>query len=139
MNYRRWAVSWVTLTVTLAIHVVDETLTDFLDLWNPLVLRIRHAVPFVPLPTFDFEVWLYGLIAAVIILFCLTPLVLRGSRWLRPLSYAYGVIMLINGMGHLAASLYLGHAAPGAYSSPFLIIFSLFLLVSIPRGTRTSD
>jgi hypothetical protein len=44
--------AWLLLAAVLAIHVVDEALTGFLDFYNPLVSRIRQQIPWFPMPTF---------------------------------------------------------------------------------------
>jgi hypothetical protein len=61
-------IAWVLLCMAFAAHVVDEALTDFLSVYNPAVGAIRQKLPFLPLPTFTFGIWLTGLIIAVIIL-----------------------------------------------------------------------
>ncbi len=132
----RWRLAWLLLTVAFAAHVLDETLTDFLSFYNPLIESTRQEVPWLPFPTFTFEVWLTGLIVGVLILFALTPLTRRDRSWMRWLSYLYGVIMTVNGLGHIAASLMLGRPAPGVVSSPFLLAAALFLLASVPRNRR---
>ena len=52
--------SWVVLVIALAVHVLDEALTNFLEFYNPLVLSMRARSPWFPMPTFTFEVWLAG-------------------------------------------------------------------------------
>jgi hypothetical protein len=58
----------------------------------------------------------------------LTPLAYRGSRVLRVLSWPLGVIMFLNGVGHLAGSIYLSRWAPGATTAPLLLVTSTWLL-----------
>ena len=62
---RRHGLAWIVLSLALALHVADEALNGFLSFYNPMVRRIREQVPLLPLPTFEFEWWLAGLIAAV--------------------------------------------------------------------------
>jgi GNAT superfamily N-acetyltransferase len=135
---KAWAWSWLGLALTLGLHVVDEAANDFLSFWNPLVRSLRREIPVLPLPTFSFELWLGGLIAAVLILLALTRFVRRGALWMRPVSYALAVIMLANGTLHIAATIYEGRAAPGVYSSPILLIAAVFLLVATERHRRAS-
>lgn len=127
----RRADAWVGLCLALALHVVDEALTDFLSVYNPAVQSIREHVSWLPLPTFTFEVWLGGLIVSVIVLSCLTVFVLRGARWMTPVSYAFGVLMLANGVFHIAGSLHLGRFMPGVYSAPVLLAASAYLLTTV--------
>ena len=95
------------------------------------------------MPTFAFREWLVGLIVAVAIFFALTPLAARDVRWLRPLAWLYAAIQISNAMGHTIGTI-LGHTvasvtfprpAPGFYSSPLLLIGSIWLMVRL-RQTR---
>jgi hypothetical protein len=132
VNHRGWA--WVSLCLALAVHVFDEAMTDFLSVYNPLVQAIRQKFSFFPMPVFTFEVWLTGLIAAIIILLLLSPFAFRQKMWMRLLSYPFAVLMLLNGLGHIAGSVYLGRLAPGVYSAPLLLAASIYLLRSVRRG-----
>jgi hypothetical protein len=115
----------------LAIHVADEALTDFLSVYNPTARAIRKRLPFLPLPTFTFKVWLTRLILAIVVLCALSPFAFEGAKWLKPLAYVYGIIMLANGLHHIIGSIYLKRLMPGVYSSPLLLICSIYLLRSI--------
>ena len=93
------------------------------------------------MPTFAFREWLVGLIVAVVLCFVLTPRAVQGAPWLRPLAWLYAVIHLLNAMGHTVGTI-LGHTvasvtfprpAPGFYSSPFLFIGSVWLMVRLRR------
>lgn len=127
---RRWGIAWLALSASLAAHVADETLTDFLSLWNPWIRSLRRSVPWLPLPVFDFELWLGGLVLAVAVAGAMSRFAFRGDRWLRPLSYALSLIMVGNGLLHLAASAFLGRPAPGVLSSPLLLLAGGYLLVT---------
>ncbi len=126
-----WA--WVALTLALAVHVADEALTDFLSVYNPTVEAIRVRYPWVPLPTFTFGVWLGGLILAVVLLLVLSRFVFQGAGWTVPFSYFFGVLMMGNGLLHIAGSFYFGRLMPGVYSSPLLLAGSVWLLVQTWR------
>jgi len=130
---RRWGWAWVALCLAMAVHVTDEALTDFLSVYNPTARAIRQRLPFLPLPIFTFDVWLAGLILAIVILLGLSFFVFRGARWLKPLAYVFAVIMLANGLGHIAGSFYLGRLMPGVYSSPLLLAASIYLLMQTRR------
>jgi hypothetical protein len=130
---RTWGLTWLALTLSFALHVWDEAVHDFLSVYNPTVEAIRERWPLVPLPTFTFGVWLAGLSLAVGILALLAPAAFRGRTWLKLVAYPYAVIMLLNGLQHIAASLYLGRAMPGVFSSPLLVVASVALLVATHR------
>src|SRR5207244_13467854 len=127
--------AWAALCVAFAIHVADEALTDFLSVYNPAVRAIRARFPFLPLPTFTFRVWLAGLVLAVVVLASLMPFAFWGAGWMRPIAYAFGIVMVGNGLLHLAGSVYLRKAMPGVYSAPLLLAAAVYLLVSVPASS----
>jgi hypothetical protein len=136
--------AWFALTVAFALHVFDEATTGFLNMYNPTVMAVRQRWAWFPMPTFQYRVWLAGLIVAVAFCFTLTPLAARGTRWLRPFAWFYALLHFFNAMGHTVATI-LGHTvasvtfprpAPGFYSSPFLFIGSVWLIVRLWRTSR---
>ncbi len=131
---RHWRAAWVGLAVALALHVTDEALTGFLPVYNGIVGEIRANHSWVPLPTFTFPVWLAGLVLGILLLLALTPVVSRGARWIRVVSLILSIVMIGNALGHLGASLYWGRVAPGAYSSPLLLLAAAALLVTALRA-----
>jgi hypothetical protein len=126
---RAWA--WLALTAGLALHVADEAANDFLAVYNPNAARIREALPFLPIPTFAFASWIAALATAVAILLALTACVVRAQRWTIVTGYVYGAIMLINGVAHASASLFLGRLMPGVLSSPVIVPAAIVLLVAV--------
>jgi hypothetical protein len=134
-------IAWIALCLALALHVTDEASTGFLSVYNPTVLALRAKLGFWPMPTFEFREWLIGLIVAVLLLLALSPLVFKGVRWMRPVFYIFAVIMLWNGLGHTAGTI-LGHTVssvrfprpmPGFYSSPLLLLTSVYALLQLRR------
>ena len=120
--------AWLALTAALAVHVADEATHDFLAVYNPAVMRIRQTIPFLPVPRFTFATWLGGLVAAVLALAVLGWRVDRGARWVRPLGYAFAILMNANGLLHLVTSAAQGRPMPGAYSAPLLLGAAFYLL-----------
>jgi hypothetical protein len=119
--------AWLALVGALALHVVDEAATDFLGFYNPLVLAIRSRVGWFPMPTFTFGVWLAGLAALVAVLALLAPAVRRGGSGTRAASWIFATLMFLNGLGHLAGSLYFERWLPGATTAPLLLLASAML------------
>lgn len=119
--------AWLLLVGALAAHVVDEALTGFLDFYNPLVLDIRSRIAWFPMPTFTFGVWLTGLVVAVALLALLAPAVGRGAVATTIASWIFSAIMFMNGIGHLAGSVYWQRWLPGATSAPLLLVASVTL------------
>jgi hypothetical protein len=140
-NYKHasnYGPAWVALCLALAAHVTDEALTDFLSVYNPAVEPIRQRLPFLPLPTFTFGVWLTGLILAILLLLTLSPFAFRKAKWMVAVAYGFGALMIANGLGHIAGSIYMGRLMPGVYSSPLLLICSIYLLKRV-RNRRSAE
>ena len=136
--------AWFALCVAFALHILDEASTGFLAVYNPTVTILRSRWSWFPMPTFEFREWLVALVLACALLFCLTPVAARGMRGLRPLAWFYALLMFINGLGHTLFTI-LGHTvasvrfprpAPGFYSSPFLFVASVWLMVRLRRTAR---
>ena len=131
--------AWMALCLALALHVTDEATSGFLTVYNPTVRALRQSLPWFPLPVFTFNVWLGGLVAAIIVLLCLSLFVWRGAGWMRPLCYIFAIIMLANGLGHTfgtimgrtVASVRFPRPMPGFYSSPLLLLASAYLLYTL--------
>jgi multisubunit Na+/H+ antiporter MnhE subunit len=98
------------------------------------------------MPTFQFRVWLIGLIVGNVVVLLLTPLAYQNAWWLRPVAYFYAAIMLLNGCGHTLAtilgrtvsSVHFPRPAPGFYSSPLLLAGSIFLLLRLRSSAVSS-
>ena len=136
VRFRARGRAWLLLCAGLALHVADEAAHDFLSVYNPSVLAIRRAAPWLPVPTFTFGVWLGGLIVAVVALSLLAPWIARGGRWAVFACYAFGGLMTANALGHLAGSVYSGRCMPGVYSSPVLLGAALWLLLAARERPR---
>jgi hypothetical protein len=130
----QWRAAWIGLAGALALHVADEALTGFLPVYNAQVSSIRSKIPWVPLPTFTFPVWIGGLTLGILLMLGLSPLVSRGVGWVRIASLILAVLMVGNALGHVGASIYWGKLAPGVYSSPLLLIAAVALLVTASRA-----
>jgi len=135
---------WFALCVAFALHIFDEATTGFLAVYNPTVTILRESWGWFPMRTVELREFLIGHILICALLFCLTPLAARGMHGLRPLAWAYAVIMFLNALGHTIGTI-LGHTvaavtfprpAPGFYSSPLLFGASLWLLVRLRRTAR---
>ena len=145
MNGRtHFGYAWLALCFSFCLHVADEALTGFLPLYNATVLALRAERPWYPMPVFEYRGWLTGLIVICAVLLLLAPFAFRNSRWLRPIAYVFAVIMFLNGMGHTLATIFgrgptlavpIPRPAPGFYSSPFLLVVSIMLLVRL-RSSR---
>jgi hypothetical protein len=126
-----FGLAWILLCFTLAVHVLDEALTDFLAFYNPAVESIQKQFPFLPLPTFTFPIWIALLIFAIISLSLLSPFAFGKPRRMKILAWAFGIVMLLNGILHIAVSIYLGKMVSGVFTSPLVLISSIYLLTKV--------
>ena len=124
----RNALAWVLLVGAGTLHVADEAAHNFLAFYNPLVRNLRESLGFWPMPTFPFWLWIGGLILMLTISLLLTPVVGRGGRIIRRVVIAMGVIMTVNALGHMLGSVYFGQLLPGFYSSPLLLLTSVWMV-----------
>src|SRR5258708_8551895 len=139
--------------MALAIHVIDETLTGFLSVYNPTVLALRAKLGFWPMPTFGYREWLTGLCLLITALALLSPFAFRNSRWIRPI-FLFVVIVagVFNPPRPTHPTLFCSsretvrfpRPAPGFYSSPLLLIASVYALLQLrrtkaPESRRRSD
>ena len=136
LRRRHW-LAWMGLCAALAIHVADEALTDFLALYNPSVLALRERIPWLPLPTFTFETWLALLIFAVVALSAASYFVWKGRWAMRPISHIFAGFMLLNGLLHIAGSIYMRQFMSGVYSSPLLLAASVLLIAATRAYSRS--
>ena len=135
--------AWIAHGLAFALHITDEALTGFLSVYNPTVLAFRPQGWWFP-PTFEFRVWLTGLICLVCVLLALSPFFYRNARWVRPIGYFFGILNIFNAMGHTlgtifgqtVATVHFPRPMPGFYSSPFLLAASIYLLVQLAATRR---
>ena len=126
--------AWVLMVFSVALHVIDEALSGFLPFYNDTVLDLREKLGFFPAPTFSFEMWIGGLITAVILAFCITPLVISGGKIMRFLTMVLGILMVINALIHITGSVYSGEILPGMWSSPFLLAAAAYVVYRGLKG-----
>ncbi len=131
----RFGLAWLALSLTLAVHVYDEAMHDFLSVYNPNARAIRARFPFLPLPVFSFGEWLAMLAVGIVLLMALTPLAFRGARALRVVAVPIALLAgMANGALHLLASVYYGRWMPGVYTAPLLLAAGGWLLREARAG-----
>jgi hypothetical protein len=111
-------------------------MTDFLAVYNPTVQAIRERLPFLPIPTFTFGVWLTGLCIGIALLFCLSPLAFRDNRILIWIAFVLSILMFGNGLLHIGGSFYFGRLMPGLSSAPILLLASPWLFINAKRKLK---
>jgi len=129
--------AWLCLVAALALHVIDEASTGFLEVYNPTVRALRERLGWFPMPEFSFDVWLTGLVVVVLGLALLTPLVARGSGAVRAAAMVFAGLMVLNGAAHITgtiagrtvATVRFARPMPGFWSSPFLIGAAVLFIV----------
>jgi hypothetical protein len=123
------AIAWVLMMSAVAVHVLDEAISGFLPFYNDIAFNLRGRLGFPLPPRLAFETWIVGLITAIIIGFALTPLVSRGGRLVRVFTTIVGILTAVNALGHMLGSVYLGRLLPGFWSSPFLLLTAVFVVI----------
>lgn len=121
--------AWLLLCGAVALHVVDEAVNDFLSFYNPLV----ESISWLPMPLFTFEVWIAGLILAIVVGLAATSSVTNRVRTMRWVGIVVSVIMILNGLAHVAFSVVRGELLPGALSSPVLVAVASWVIDRFSR------
>jgi hypothetical protein len=126
-----FGLAWVDFALAVAVHVADEAAHDFLSVYNPAVRAIRARVPFLPIPTFSFRVWIAGLAAGIAVLLLLSPIAFAGDTRLRLIAWPLAIVVGIgNGILHLIGSAWRRKCLPGTLSAPLIMIAGTVLLVT---------
>ena len=121
--------AWIIFVSALALHVLDEAMTDFLPFYNQMVASLQEKYGYFPAPTFTFQSWLAGLITVILIGYLATIKVAQGGKIIRVISIVLGILMVANALGHLVGSLYFERMLPGLRSSPILLAASIWVII----------
>lgn len=116
--------AWLLLCGAAALHVLDEAVNDFLTFYNPFV----ESIAWLPMPVFSFEVWITGLILAVVIGVAATSSVTNRVPAMRWIGIVVGILMILNGLAHISLSVAGDRMLPGTLSSPVLILAALWAI-----------
>ena len=137
---QRFGIYWLFFGYTLALHVLDEAGNNFLAVYNPNALAIRHALPWLPIPVFTFQQWVGRLAIALALWLALAPLAFQGVKALKWLAILVAVLVGIgNGLAHIASSIYYGRFMPGVFSALLILLSGIVLLRSaIQKEPSTS-
>lgn len=144
---RELGIAWVSLCCAIAVHVCDEALTHFLAVYNPTVMEMHRRWGWFPMPVLPFNWWLGGLVAGITLALLLSPLFFRGVRGVRAIAWCLSVLMITNAAGHTlvtilgqtVASVRVPRPAPGFYSSPLLLIASIYLIVQLRKTAKGGE
>lgn len=129
-----FGLAWVGFGLAVAVHVADEAAHDFLSVYNPTVRAVRARLPFLPIPTFSFPVWIGGLAAGTALLLLLSPLAFAGDARLRLIAWPLAILVGIgNGLLHLFGSAWRRQWLPGTSSAPLLLIAGTALLAAVAQ------
>ena len=127
----RLSIAYILFILSFLLHVIDEALNDFLDFYNPIVLRIREQFSFFPLPVFSFRLWISGLFLLILILLSITIFIYNRRRVFLFILKIFSYLMIMNGLWHIVGSIYYSKFLPGLYSSPVLIGFSIYFILTL--------
>ena len=130
--------AWLYLTAALILHVLDEAIHNFLDVYLETVFAISAKLPDLPLPIFTVSSWITLLVVLTAFLLLLAPFAYREQGPIRLYAKVFAVIMLLNGLVHLLGSVVFNRLLPGLYSSPLLLLFALLLFRRAARAPLQS-
>jgi hypothetical protein len=130
--------AWLYLTAALILHVLDEAIHNFLDVYLETVFAISAKLPDLPLPIFTVSSWITLLVVLTAFLLLLAPFAYREQGPIRLYAKVFAVIMLLNGLVHLLGSVVFNRLLPGIYSSPLLLLFALLLFRRAARAPLQS-
>jgi hypothetical protein len=130
-------VSYLLLVISLIFHVIDEAVNHFLDFYNPLVIKLREYSSLFPFPVFSFKIWIIGLALLILVLIIITPLIYRRNRIILLITRIFAILMVFNGLGHIAFSIYYVRIIPGMLSSPILFFFSVYFFYRVHLNNRS--
>jgi hypothetical protein len=130
-----FGLAWLLLCLAFSAHIWDEAAHGYLEYYNATVLTLWAHFSRFPKIDMEFRPWLLGVSGVAVVLFLLTPFAYRNARWIRLLAYLFAGVQLLNGLarvlftilGHTVPSVVFDGPAPGFYSAPLLLLFSIFL------------
>ena len=128
--------AWLWLVVALALHVIDEASTGFLDVYNPTVRALRERFGWFPMPE-SASMSGDGTSGAHARSRAADAVVDRGPRALRVATVIFAGLMALNGVAHITgtyagvpvATVRFERPMPGSWSSPLLIGAAVFFIV----------
>ena len=134
--------AYLLMCFAMAIHTWDEATHHFVEYFNATALVLYGHFSWFPDLQMNLQTFVAGLAIANLLLFALTPMAYRNSRYLRPLAYGFGGGFFLNGIWHIlltlkgssVGSIHFEGVAPGFYTSPLLLIFGGYLLWSLRRS-----
>jgi len=132
MASHRWTIAWLTLSAVLAAQVLDDVMSGSYQAYSDTLNFLHQAFPQLPIPRFQFEVWLINVSGAVVVLLCLTWLVARRFPIMRVASFALAVFGTGNALLHILGFSSSDNSLIGSVLPPLLLAASLFLVLSVP-------
>jgi hypothetical protein len=143
-QFSNLGLAWLLLTLAFAANFVEEALRGFLGYYNATVLTLYGDISWFPRIDISSRSWFVGSILIIAALLTLTPLAYRNPWRLRSLAFFLAGMMLLEGMGHILATTrgrivapaYFDGASPGFYTSPLLLMASVYLFVCLRRWDK---
>ena len=133
---RRNPLPWLYLLLGLAqaVHSVEEVLTG---LWQnlPVVTSWLHTrMPWIPELEWNAPGFAAANIVIVAFLLGTSGFVFLHLPWTKHLVRVVAVVEMLNGLGHLSASLVSGGYFSGSISAVFLFMLGLLTLLSVEKS-----
>ena len=134
---QRFGILWLFFGYSLALHVLDEAGHNFLAVYTPNALAIRHAIPWLPFPLFTFQSWVGSLLCALSLWLALAPLAFRRPTWMRRLAIPVAALAgIANALAHLGSSIYFRRLMPGVFTALLILLAGILLLREAAWGQR---
>jgi hypothetical protein len=109
-------------------HSVEEMRTHLFDFFWTATGLFHQYLPGFPQFRMSGDTFAVINMTLIAVLLGSSPFVYAGRRWAFFLAGLAGIIEVLNGIGHLSATVVFGGYVPGAASAPLLLILGFFLL-----------
>jgi hypothetical protein len=143
LSARYFGLTWVSFSISFALHIWEEAEHDFIGYYNATVLTLYSDHTWFPRIDVRFRAWLTTLLLVNLFLFSLTPLAFRGVPLLRPLGYALAGLGLANGTRHVLATIrgrtvssaIFDGVSAGFYTSLLLLLSAIYPFWSLRKDS----
>lgn len=124
---------YLLLGVAQTAHSIEEMRSHLYDFFWTATGLLHQYLPAVPQFRMSAESFAVINMTIIAVLLGTSPFVYAGRRWALFLAGLAGVIEVLNGIGHLSATVVFGGYVPGAASAPLLLLLGLILLYELGR------
>ena len=128
----RFLLSFVGLIIAQVIMSLEEIVGRYPEYIKIFTEKLHNKVSFFPVVEINAQVFMFGSLVLIIILFIFLGLLFIGSKWSRLIAIIIGVTELINGTFHIFASFYFDKYIAGSITAFAVVIFSILIIIFKP-------